>query len=98
MPFYYSKAADRGHVAEQTRRAAAGLEPLSCPAGCPCETPGPRLPYVCRCGQLSGDARVCDACRARERAPQGEAVRLFQPAPVQLTGQTDMLSLIEPGA
>lgn len=49
---------------------------------------GPRLPYVCKCGQLSGDEKVCDACRAAERAPQGEAVRLFAPAPAVMPGQT----------
>jgi hypothetical protein len=30
---------------------------------------------------------VCETCRAIERAPQGEAVRLFAPAPNQITGQ-----------
>jgi hypothetical protein len=32
---------------------------------------GPRLPYVCKCGQLSGDEKACDACRDLARAPQG---------------------------
>ena len=50
----------------------------------------PRLPYVCRCGQLSGDERVCDSCRDLEREPQGETVRLFQPAPAQIPGQASM--------
>jgi hypothetical protein len=49
-------------------------------------------PYVCRCGQHAvaleaGAPRVCDACRDLARAPQGEAVRLFTPAPAQLPGQ-----------
>lgn len=35
--FYYSAAADRGHVAEQGRRIDGGRKPLSCPDGCPCE-------------------------------------------------------------
>ena len=52
---------------------------------------GPRLPYECqRCGQLSGDDRVCDACRAQDREPQGETVRLFQPAPTQMPGEATM--------
>jgi hypothetical protein len=40
------------------------------------------------CGQLTASASgVCNACKATERAPQGQAVRLFEPAPNQLTGQ-----------
>lgn len=30
----------------------------------------------------------CDACRALEREPQGETVRLFAPAPPVMPGQT----------
>jgi hypothetical protein len=33
-------------------------------------------------------AIVCDSCRERDRQPQGEAVRLFTPAPAQMPGQT----------
>jgi hypothetical protein len=45
-----------------------------------------------RCGQyrtlnVSG---VCEICRAAERQPQGEAVRLFTPAPAQLPGQLNL--------
>jgi hypothetical protein len=57
---------------------------------------GPRLPYVCKCGQLSGDEKVCDACRDLARAPQGEAVRLFTPAPTQLPGQEFFAVDVEP--
>jgi hypothetical protein len=32
---------------------------------------------------------VCAACRI-EREPQGETVRLFEPAPEQLRGQTSL--------
>lgn len=35
-------------------------------------------------------ARVCDSCRALDRAPQGEAVRLFIPAPAQTPGQLQL--------
>jgi hypothetical protein len=38
------------------------------------------------CGQLGRDT-VCDSCRTTAREPQGEAVRLFEPAPTQLDGQ-----------
>jgi hypothetical protein len=52
-------------------------------------------PYVCRCGQhavaLEAAApRVCGACRDLARAPQGETVRLFTPAPAQLPGQLNL--------
>jgi hypothetical protein len=30
---------------------------------------------------------VCVACRTTDRAPQGETVRLFEPAPIQVPGQ-----------
>jgi hypothetical protein len=49
--------------------------------------------YVCeasacpRCGQMSDRASRCGVCKALEREPQGEAVRLFEPAPAQLEGQ-----------
>jgi len=33
---------------------------------------------------------VCDTCRKAEREPQGEAVRLFTPAPTQLDGQLSL--------
>jgi hypothetical protein len=29
----------------------------------------------------------CNACQQQDRAPQGETVRLFEPAPVQMPGQ-----------
>jgi hypothetical protein len=35
-------------------------------------------------------AARCDACRDLTRAPQGEAVRLFTPAPAQLPGQLNL--------
>lgn len=31
---------------------------------------------------------MCATCRAVDREPQGEAVRLFTPAPAQMPGQT----------
>lgn len=53
------------------------------------------------CGQLTADDRpderhllvecrghhVCEPCREKLRAPQGEAVRLFTPAPTVMPGQ-----------
>jgi hypothetical protein len=49
---------------------------------------GPRLPYACpRCEQLSDVQGLCPRCVALDREPQGESVRLFQPAPTQLPGQ-----------
>lgn len=33
---------------------------------------------------------TCQKCREAEHAPQGEAVRLFEPAPNQVPGQTVM--------
>jgi hypothetical protein len=54
--------------------------------------------YICeRCGQLNGrepehpDAIVvCDPCRDLERAPQGETVKLFEPAPAVMSGQSGL--------
>lgn len=56
--------------------------------------------YNCPCGQTSTDdsrdderhlmiecPRVCDVCRSAALEPQGEAVRLFEPAPTQMAGQ-----------
>jgi hypothetical protein len=52
---------------------------------------GPRLPYSCpQCGQMSDVQGHCDTCRDLARAPQGEAVRLFTPAPAQLPGQLNL--------
>jgi hypothetical protein len=50
---------------------------------------GPQLmPGQCpRCAQMSDVAGVCQACRGLERVPQGEAVRLFTPAPTEIPGQ-----------
>src|SRR5689334_10995228 len=47
------------------------------------------IPLPCpRCGQMSRETRgVCDSCRKQERKPQGEAIRLFEPAPSQIPGQ-----------
>lgn len=43
---------------------------------------------VCGCGQLAlTDTGRCAACVMADRAPQGETVRLFEPAPAQLAGQ-----------
>src|SRR4051812_25912352 len=39
-----------------------------------------------RCGQTGGET-VCPGCRKIEREPQGEAMRLFAPAPTRITGQ-----------
>jgi hypothetical protein len=49
-----------------------------------------RARAACRCGQLTahGIDRTCGPCQARDKAPQGEAVKLFEPAPTQLAGQT----------
>jgi hypothetical protein len=51
-----------------------------------------------RCGQLMrydagehfySDA-LCGPCLERDRAPQGEAMALFTPAPATMAGQTHM--------
>lgn len=34
---------------------------------------------------------VCSPCRELERQPQGERVKLFEPAPEQLPGQESLL-------
>jgi hypothetical protein len=60
-----------------------GLPPgVSC-ALCSAAPPCPR------CGQTSSAmcGEVCVACRTTDRAPQGETVRLFEPAPIQVPGQ-----------
>jgi hypothetical protein len=46
-----------------------------------------------RCGQTvitRGDVPMCGVCADRARAPQGETVRLFEPAPAQLPGQLNL--------
>jgi hypothetical protein len=48
------------------------------------------MPDSCpRCGQsvIGHSDSVCMKCRAVDREPQGETVRLFEPAPNQLPGQ-----------
>jgi hypothetical protein len=46
-----------------------------------------RIDVACpQCGQL-GRVDACDPCRRLERRSQGEAVRLFEPAPNQMPGQ-----------
>jgi hypothetical protein len=43
-----------------------------------------------RCGQTvitRAEVPLCATCRAVERQPQGESVRLFNPAPAQMPGQ-----------
>jgi hypothetical protein len=43
-----------------------------------------------RCGQTvitRAEVPICRTCRAIEARPQGERVRLFEPAPEQLPGQ-----------
>lgn len=40
-----------------------------------------------RCGQLREISGVCEWCRKADREPQGEAVKLFEPAPTQIPGQ-----------
>jgi hypothetical protein len=59
----------------------------------------PNLTECKRCGALAAFVEptradfwnaplgVCESCRDRERQPQGEAVRLFTPAPAQMPGQ-----------
>lgn len=66
----------------KTRARIADLERYeSCPAA----------PCCPRCGQLSSAVDVvCDACRRLERAPQGERMSLFTPAPAVLRGQEGM--------
>jgi hypothetical protein len=44
-----------------------------------------------RCGQVGAVAYgVCDPCQQATRAPQGEAMRLFAPAPNQIPGQLNL--------
>jgi ribosomal protein S27AE len=51
-----------------------------------------------RCGQLTAyhpdehfyEDVVCGSCREAERRPQGEAMRLFAPAPNQIPGQMSL--------
>jgi hypothetical protein len=41
-----------------------------------------------RCGaRFLGLPRLCNACQQLDREPQGETVRLFEPAPAQMPGQ-----------
>ena len=43
-----------------------------------------------RCGQTvitRADVPMCATCKAIAARPQGETVRLFEPAPTQLEGQ-----------
>jgi hypothetical protein len=56
---------------------------------------------VCfECGQsfwrYPDHALKCESCREADRAPQGEAVRLFTPAPAQLPGQEFFAVDVEP--
>lgn len=52
----------------------------------------PRLPYACRgCGQLQDHLGLCPRCHGLEREPQGQAVRLFEPAPTQIPGQLGLV-------
>jgi hypothetical protein len=46
-----------------------------------------------RCGQTvitRADVPTCQTCARLEREPQGSAVRLFEPAPAPMPGQTGM--------
>jgi hypothetical protein len=49
-------------------------------------------PQACpRCGQTGAMCgEVCITCRAVDREPQGETVRLFEPAPTQIPGQLNL--------
>jgi hypothetical protein len=47
-------------------------------------------PFVSLLGAIYTVPARCDACRDLARAPQGEAVRLFTPAPAQLPGQLNL--------
>jgi hypothetical protein len=48
----------------------------------------------CRCGQRiavpPAHVHLCATCVAALRAPQGETVKLFEPAPAQLPGQLSL--------
>lgn len=47
-----------------------------------------------KCGQLKNDPRPfgeCEPCKALAREPEGESMRLFEPAPVQIRGQQGMM-------
>lgn len=47
-----------------------------------------------KCGQVKQDPRpfgACPSCLEAQRKPQGEPVRLFEPAPTQITGQQGMM-------
>jgi hypothetical protein len=46
-----------------------------------------------RCGQTvitRAEVPLCATCRALDRAPQGEPMALFTPAPATMAGQTHM--------
>jgi hypothetical protein len=48
-------------------------------------------PSCPRCGQTTvAEAEVCASCREADRQPQGESVRLFTPAPNQISGQLSL--------
>lgn len=47
---------------------------------------GPKL-ECSSCGQVGTHGGRCPRCVALERAPQGETVRLFEPAPAPMPGQ-----------
>jgi hypothetical protein len=54
------------------------------------DTPADHFHDCTRCGQVvitRAAVPLCATCRKLERAPQGEAVRLFTPAPNQMPGQ-----------
>lgn len=46
-------------------------------------------PSCPRCGQ-TGSPDVCARCLELERAPQGHAIRLFEPAPTPMAGQLEL--------
>lgn len=77
----------RGHVHTARLEAGRALHASRAPR----RDDGPRLPYACpRCEQLSDTPGPCPRCVALERAPQGETVRLFEPAPAVMPGQSGL--------
>jgi hypothetical protein len=55
-----------------------------------CENCRGRQSACLSCGQVQPHIGLCGPCATRSREPQGEAMRLFTPAPTQIAGQLAM--------
>lgn len=90
----YSPAGDGWMFARETTTGAV----QSFPPGAlrPLEGHAPMAATCTSCGQTAttrdrSQPAICGRCRDELRAPQGEAVRLFQPAPAQIPGQLNFI-------